>query len=394
MKKNYFLLAASTMMFAACAQTDLVNEVVTEETPQAIGFETFANKQTRADETPAEPTAENSSATYGWKLSDHHTTFKVWAYKNVSDTKVFDGREVTYTAASTGNNGTTIPEKWSYGTPVFWDKTATIYNFYAAAPSSAAWKFIENTTNKEQAYFMMENATLSATNFVTTPNYTHLQVLKGSSEGTDVDWMIADKCNIAPSTEDVPLNFIHILSRLNIIVKKKNSTDLAITLKSVTVKGLKLKGTFTEGTTTANASGTTERWAPASTQVTTDYKYETDFALTTDANYVLQSLVIPQNVQYQDVTTNGENLGDTPEAYLEIIYTINGEQFKAYYNLAAVFGAEAEDNSDNDDEYQTVAFNEGWQNTLTITIAPETINFTGNVATWADGTPANSGTIE
>ena len=38
MKKNYFLLAATTMMFAACAQSDLVNEIAVEETPQAIGF--------------------------------------------------------------------------------------------------------------------------------------------------------------------------------------------------------------------------------------------------------------------------------------------------------------------------------------------------------------------
>lgn len=386
MKKNYFLLAASTMMFAACAQTDMVNEVVTEETPQAIGFETFTQKATRADETPAESTAENSSARYGWKLSDHHTTFKVWAYKNVSDTRVFDGVTVEYKAASDGDDGTTIPKKWSYDTPVYWDKTATTYNFYAAAPSSADWKFNGNTTNKDQAYFVMEDAKLAATNFVSDPSTEHIEVLKAT--GSDVDWMIADKCNVAVQSGDVPLNFIHILSRLNIIVKKSSTDDPKITLNSVTVKGLNLQGTFDESTA-ANTSGTTARWTPASTPVvTSDYKYTntTDFTLSTDKNYVLQSLVIPQTVAYQSVTTDGYNLGNTPKAYVEIIYTISGEEFKAYYNLAAVFGADAVG--------ETVAFNEGWQNTLTITISANQITFSGNVAEWADGTPTGSTTIE
>ena len=57
MKKNYFMLAATTMMLAACAQTDVVNEIAVEGTPQTIGFETFANKQTRATNE-----AENSTA--------------------------------------------------------------------------------------------------------------------------------------------------------------------------------------------------------------------------------------------------------------------------------------------------------------------------------------------
>ena len=48
MKMNYFMLAATAALFAACAETDLVNEIAVEETPQAIGFETFADKVTLA----------------------------------------------------------------------------------------------------------------------------------------------------------------------------------------------------------------------------------------------------------------------------------------------------------------------------------------------------------
>ena len=89
MKKNYFLLAATTMMFAACAQTDLVNEVVTEEAPQAIGFEGFAEKATR--------TTENNETSYTGKLYDHHNDFSVWAYKNTSTELVFGTDETVGT---------------------------------------------------------------------------------------------------------------------------------------------------------------------------------------------------------------------------------------------------------------------------------------------------------
>ena len=132
MKKNYFLLAASTMMFAACAQTDMVNEVVTEEAPQAIGFETFANKQTRAAE-------NNATSSYSWSLSDHHTSFMVWGYKNVTNAKVFDGVTVSYI----DTNSDSQADDWDYvsnsGFPVYWDKTATRYDFYAAAPAKASF---------------------------------------------------------------------------------------------------------------------------------------------------------------------------------------------------------------------------------------------------------------
>ena len=46
------MMAAAATMFAACTQSDFVNEV-SEEAPQAIGFETFVNKSTRAENSSA-----------------------------------------------------------------------------------------------------------------------------------------------------------------------------------------------------------------------------------------------------------------------------------------------------------------------------------------------------
>ncbi len=120
MKKNYFMLAAATMMFAACAETDLVNEVNVESTPQAIGFETFANKATRAEIT-------NVGDLQG-------VGFQVWGYKAPTATPmdwddqytVFNNVAVSYSSS-----------KWGYADTQYWDRTST-YKFYAAAPSSAS----------------------------------------------------------------------------------------------------------------------------------------------------------------------------------------------------------------------------------------------------------------
>ena len=121
MKKNYFMLALASMMMAACANNDLVDEVVKEEVPQAIEFETFANKATRAEIT---------------NVSDlQEVGFQVWGYKaptaNPMDWDeqytVFENVAVTY------DNG------WGYSTndvPLkYWDRTST-YKFYAVAPKT------------------------------------------------------------------------------------------------------------------------------------------------------------------------------------------------------------------------------------------------------------------
>lgn len=353
MKKFYVLLAAAAML-ASCAETDLVNPIPESE-PQAIGFETFAQKATKA---------ENSGAEYSnGFIAGHHDYFKVWAYKNVTDDLVFNGTEVK-------------SEDYSYSPTHYWDKTATTYQFYAAAPSSTTptWEFVGNTTNKDQAYFKLTNAELNATNFVSTPSTNEITTFKGL--GGDVDWMIADKCPIENTDfgNKVQLNFIHILSRLNIIVKKSDAVGTTeITLNSITVKNLKTKGSFDESRAVADGSGKTLRWDNLSE--TKDYSFASNFPLETSGNFVLQSLVIPQAVTFQDIKTDGSSTMTEP--YIIINYTISGEKFVAYYNLAEVFGA----TSGN-----TIPFNEGWQNTLTITIAPAAISFASNVALWADGT--------
>lgn len=53
----------------------------------------------------------------------------------------------------------------------------------------------------------------------------------------------------------------------------------------------------------------------------------------------------------------------------------SSETFTSYYNLAAAFGKNATDDK--------LPFNEGWMNTLHITLGPETIEFSGQVHQFA-----------
>jgi hypothetical protein len=186
-------------------------------------------------------------------------------------------------------------------------------------------------------------------------------------------------------------------------------------------------------------------------------------AVTGDAQYIIESLVIPQNISYERVALDGGShdleaaitetyyetyaeytaakpyetpelteaqftaikddidnaapedkakvtktaakpavaaytaVANTSKPYFRIKYTIQGgtgseaytETFTSYYNLVAAFK-----NYDNDGHQSNgtaiasgedkIAFNEGWQNTLHITINPTAIEFTADVAEWAD----------
>lgn len=116
MKKNYFMLAAATMMLAACAETELVNEVNTVAEPQAIGFETFTNKATRAE-------IKDVTALEG-------VGFSVWGYKApTANPMVWTNQYPVFEKVAVTHDGSA----WGYTDKQYWDRTST-YKFYAAAP--------------------------------------------------------------------------------------------------------------------------------------------------------------------------------------------------------------------------------------------------------------------
>ena len=366
MKKNYFLLAASTMMFAACAQTDLVNEVVTEEAPQAIEFEPFANKATRADET-----AENSTATTKTSFSAHHDNFLVWGYKDTETTK--------YVFGTANNAGQIVNADGTYTPKKYWDKAATAYEFYAAAPNNTKWTLNANTGDQDDDYFTYADFKLTGT---TLPLVVGTAPTNSFESVDDVDLMIASPAKVTSFTNNVALNFNHILSRLNITVTKgTNITNSRTTLEiiSISVNNLVCKGTFDESVSTGhrwNVGTTPEDYDVAGVDVS-----EVEAGKT---YYIYQTLIIPQDVTLEELERNGSDVNVTnSEPYIYIHYEIGGEKYEATINLAAAFGAKADDgDATNGVEYQVVSFKEGYQNTLNITIDSDEIKFTPNVFDW------------
>jgi len=452
MKKNLFIIAATALVLASCGDVDTFkNDIQNGNEDEAINFASFTQKATRA--------TENSGANYNWVFLTHHANFAVWGYKNTEITAVFNEDAVTA-------GGTSPDYTFTYSPKRYWDKSATTYYFYAAAPATASmWTFngVTNDENQDQsAGYFTTSSTLTGTNLqLETPRTDLYDTFKNK---TDVDKLIAAPCvvNKAQFSQTVQFNFIHILSKLNITVRKDPAKLASQTVKLVSfeVENLKATGDFDEHLHAANTAGSNDRWDNQSGAVT--YAAKTNWEITTDANYIIESLVIPQDADYELVhldgkahaaqpavyyadlaeynaahstaqltaekyaalttanqtregynTATGENIATDEEfdallatlikeaavpainavtkyasanaaaasaPYFKIVYTIqdganSAEQFTAYYNLATVFN-----------EATSLAFNEGWQNTLNITISPDEINFCANVAEWSTNT--------
>lgn len=373
--KKFWILAVAAL--AACDNETLVEtQEVAPEKDVAIAFSTDYNKLTRA---------ENSSATGKKGLEAYHKTFRVWGYKNVESTtgtlssiEAFKGTDdatsiVTWTtsgvtdpfSAAEGDNGET--GDWVYSPIRFWDKTATNYDFHAAAPDDAGWVASEKTNSGMTVgalTFKKTGATVSGESLKF--DYTAVADKKVTGQpddafATDVDLMIAEDVTVEPenflTASKVNFNFSHILSRFNIGIKTTLTSPNKVILKSLEVFNMKSKGDFNEAAdlgTEVLSKGTIKRWDNLSTplkvgypndevgiddmELTDDVTDGTKTATPDDYKLVYQGLVIPQTVKYQgDLKQNGSNATDASEVYLKIVYTLNGEEFTSFYNLASIF---------------------------------------------------------
>ena len=412
MKKNLLLIAATVLVLTGCSEDKMRSDVQDEQIE--IGFSTITNKQTRA---------ENSSAAINGNLEAYNNTFKVWGYKVVSGTETpvlgaVEGANNTYTypgqlvehkdADNTANPAVT--EGWYY-TPVrFWDKSASVYKFYAASPSRDDWSWDSSTKKVSIANF-----SITGYNSVTgTPATAIVSNKVLTAALTTEDLMISTDIEDHKNFTNTPVNlsFNHILSRLNIGVRKATILDdYTVYLKSVKVFNMTSNGSFDESRAsgTTLSGGTVTRWTAASTPATftSGVGYEnasgllitsTETTENTYYQYVYEGLAIPQSVAYsktvlvnESVTgldsylyLNGSNATADSAPYIVIEYEIGKtennvytkhDSYKYYYNLADVFNADAT---------TAVDFCEGWQNTLKITLAPAAINFDADVYEWAN----------
>lgn len=351
-------MAAAATLFAACSQSDVLNEVQVQDEAQAIGFSTYSGKATRAE--------NNGTATNTTDLEAHHSKFKVWGYKNTYTTGyVF--YNVIVGADGAGN--------WTYADEKYWDKAATSYQFYAAAPADYAWVLnAVDSENHGDDYFSLVNFGLEGTSLTSTSH--------GYSFGNvnDQDLMIASPCVMdrAMFGNKVQLAFNHILSRLNVTVNKGanlNNTGATLNVTSFKVYKLKNSGSFNEkadldGAVLAN--GTTKRWNVAgSPEYTIAGNALADVQYNNAGNqYIFQALVIPQVADSEVIDRDGSSVEAAP--YFTIEYTIDDEPYSATFNLAAAFAKSG------------LALCEGYENTLNLTIDAETIVFDASVYEWTD----------
>lgn len=366
MNKKLLGLMALTAALAACTEKEMILEET--ETPQEISFTTFANSITRA---------ENSDTTRTTGLAKHHDNFVVWAAKKFDGTwmNVYDQDTVRYASA------------WTPDTKKYWDKAAEKYSFFAAAPSKdLTWVLANNhdsTSTLKLENYILKGDNLAQGKFPVKADSTW------KNAANDKDLLVASPKIVERGSYDAPvsLDFNHVLSRLNVLVRK--GINDSVSIDSIVIYNLKNKGTFDELKDTAtvtNKKGTT-RWTALGNDGTYELKCLTIKKVRSDSSlYAIESLVIPQNIGWQDVDIAAK-LASTDSIYFTIAYNIENENFKYTYNLANAFGK-----SDAD---KMLPLNEGWQYNLTLIIgdstsaSTNTIGFDANVYDWYDGNSKN-----
>ena len=534
MKKDFLLIATAATMLTACVNLDTLNGVDDYEAPGAIGFSTLTSYQTKAAEnssatvkhslgtyhqsfqvwssktvngtpsvvftaqkvnatlnTAAElydadgAIAENATLTGALNSSDELTADQATAYNTAMspETAKVEGNTLSadeaaaYNATLTGavaagDIKTEAVYDWTYSPLVFWDKSATKYDFYAAAPADLGWVWDNENKKLSLDNFSVDGAPIAASATVDP------KAVFGANDimiSEDITNYTSFKSFTASTKEPVNLSLIHLLSRLNIGIKKATPLldDYIVNLKSIKIYKMKSNGKFNEGqeiTHNTLATGTYDRWiAPTNAQTYYDgVGYETSTVVTTSLNYVYQALAIPQEIVYQSLELNGSDAASSENAYLTIEYDIwnkaveqvvwSAEDAKEYnaalegalnstdeltldqanaYNTAlglsypstkaagdhlsdaqaatynaTLPGAVAEgdeitpavasrklddysytynlaDAFNGDGATTNVAFNEGWMNTLNITINPIAIEFDAVVYEWAPTTPVD-----
>lgn len=362
MKKVVSLFVIALLM-VSCNQEAVLVETpeVTPEVARPIGFDTFVDKSSRA-------AGENSTA-----LNDFYPAFCVYGWKTVEGTltNIFANYEVSYVddAAMYEKNyaaewGKDFEEGWYYQNLRYWDKMASAYQFCAYAPVAAS----ANVDCNEHGQITIGSSTAPVT--VETKNLMATPAEKLAFTGFEYDYMTA----VSTQTLDkVSLNFQHLQAKLNIRIRLNESvtTAQAVTITEIGVHNLGNKGYYDNKATEGVVSGWKLTTADADyvPAVTTDYPINGSDSKS--GYYVLEQLILPQTIQ--KAATTEPSLTELTEACLYVEYTIGGEVFKSFSPLANIFAST-----------DTYNLEGGKQYTVTVIVGPLPIEFTVDVAKWAD----------
>ena len=431
MKKSYLMIAAAVVMFTACSDNDTFKSTVQEQqAEQPLSFSAYADKVTRGTNSSALNDFYTVFGVYGWKtvkkIDDPTTTEAKSVFSNEpneyfpEDKKgntVYDGTEekpsIEWSVPDPYQAG------WYYENIRYWDKMATEYQFFAIAPYESTPTYSVNPGDANIAIATSANKyNISNENnlaLVDDGNSNLIPQTALAYSGFQKDYMIADKKVVAPkgtvTTQDVQLLFHHILTKLNVKVKKSSLYNGNQILK---VNELKITNLTEAANFVFTTDMTTDGWQNKSGVRTIDIN--TPYALDNGAtaspamtdypdNYWIETLMFPQTTTCKAAGAQPTNEG-LDGIYLYVQYQIGTEIFNAYYDLAYVFDnttapvttyytaadQEVIDGSKEVGDVKSVtpgtdfSFAQGSQYNLTLIIGPEPIHFEATVTAWDDQT--------
>ena len=325
----------------------LDEEPSTIASPVAIGF----------DNGYVENAACTRAATY--KLNDYAQTMGVWGWEKddkETESPIFDNHNIEY-------NGTV----WEY-TPLRYWKEGCTYQFYAYAPHTSNQKGNKAvvTLNETTGMMSITGVTLNGDNLHEAKTATE-QMKSFITAPNDVDWMVARTGQTAQGTAHNIVEFTmqHVLAKLNVRIRKTESLSTDADIKEIRVNSLSIgtmaaDGSFTQKhKATQDATTSEEEWTTGNTTMTLNGTK--DFSVTTQWQYMLESLVIPQAMPNAEVML-----------VYSIVFTDGRKEYFTYCTpLKEVFSTVSHLVSGN-------------SYTISFTIEPDVIKFDSGTNIWTD----------
>lgn len=273
MKRSLILLGAVTATLASCSKS----EVVDVNDSQAIGFETFVNKSTRA--------VTNDEGSVTNKLLD----FYVYGGSNESQ-NLFAGDKVYRSSAS---------DPWKYDNTKYWFKNRT-YKFAAISPGAGA---------NLSANFGYSDGHMELTATVDNATANQYDLVYGEATKTTSEDL--------SSVSTVAFNLGHILSKIRILFEKNNNfgkeTQLVIT--NLTLAGANTStgsGIFSKGVYKYNNGWTWTKAAEGSADVT----------FSTSTSYTVTDKSITGETSVEEVGQTFYVIPQTPDSGVKLSFTV------------------------------------------------------------------------
>lgn len=339
MKKHFLFLAMAVAAMTGCMKDEVV--ATYEPTPQAIGFESFVNKATKA------VTETNTNL----------TKFHVFGYYGTTPTTVFDNIPVTYAGS-----------KWDYTTTQYWTKNT--YQFAAYANSNADVNEMNNVEFANKA--------------LTISDYT---VSDDKDLVADVVADVDGAAKTSSTSSPVAFTLEHLLTKVKFTVINNDNTYKMRITSPLTITGVNEKGNCVVTSTNVTWTGA----SPADVKVFAPIDV-------TAAGIYIPTASTNQAVDDDHMVASDEYFV-MPQGLTNITYSITADFYDNNNQVVATKTftgetminkiTEAGEDNEVDTEINTWKNGYAYNYTISLPTAAKPIEFSASVSGWKNG-----GTIE